>query len=370
MQKRRCGKTGLDFTVIGFGGMRIHGGDTKQWAALVRQAAQAGFNYFETSHRYCGSTSEAKIGEGLKGFPRDKVIISTKSSADDFLTADAVRKVIDESLGKLQVDYLDFYQLWSLPLKDFKEIAIKPGGTIEGIRKAMNEGLIRHLGFTSHDKPENMIELLRTGEFEAVTLQYNLLNRANEPVIAEAGRLGMGVIVMGPLHGGILATPTPVLERIMGTKGQAAAAAAAFRFVLSNPDVTCAISGMTKPEDVAANRAIAESVEPLSAADMAAVDEELKRFQTVADSLCTGCRYCMPCPQGVGIFAVLGLANASRVYGLAHGAQEEYAKFGKTWPYDGLKNATYCTECGECIGKCPQKIDIPEELKKAHKVLS
>ena len=287
MQKRPCGKTGLDFTVIGFGGMRIHGGDAKQWADLVRQAAEAGFNYFETSHRYCGSTSEAKIGEGLKGFPREKVIISTKSSADDFLTADAVRKVIDESLAKLQVDYLDFYQLWSLPLKDFTEIAIKPGGTLEGIRKAMDEGLIRHLGFTSHDSPENMIALLRTGEFEAVTLQYNLLNRVNEPVIAEAGRLGIGVIVMGPLHGGILATPTPVLERIMGTsgcsriQGQGAAAEAAFRFILSNPNVTCAISGMTRVRRRRHQSRIAENVTPLTAAEMAAVDEELKRFKTV-----------------------------------------------------------------------------------------
>jgi hypothetical protein len=359
----------LDFTVIGFGAMRIHGPDNARWAALVHEAAEAGFNYFETSHRYCSSTSETKLGVGLKGFPRDKVYISTKSSADDFLTADAVRKVIDESLKKLQVDYLDFYQFWGLSLKDWNEIATKKGGTLEGIRKAMAEGLIRHLGFTSHDTPENMITLLRTGEFEAITLQYNLLNRVNEPVIAEAGRLGIGVVVMGPLHGGILGTPSPVLAKLMGKGATDAAAEAAFRFVLSNPHVTCAISGMTTSEDVRQDKLIAERARPLTKAEMTAVDKELEKYKAAADALCTGCRYCMPCAQGVGIFAVLQLANAARIYGLEDGSKSEYAKFAKEWPYDSFKDASYCTQCGECLAKCPQKIDIPAELDKAHKLL-
>jgi len=367
MQKRPCGKTGLDFTIIGFGAMRIHGGETRPWADLVAAAADAGFNYFDTSHKYCSSTSEVKLGEGLKG-RRDKVYISTKSSADDFLTADAVRKVIDESLQKLQVDYLDFYQLWSLPLKDFNEIAIKPGGTLEGIRKAMSEGLIRHLGFTSHDTPENVIALLRTGEFESVTLQYNIINRVNEPVIAEAARLGIGVVVMGPLHGGILGTRSDVFDRLVGG-ATGAAAEAAMRFVLSNPHVTCAISGMTKMTDVDANKRTAESFRPLSKKELAAVDEELRRFKAITDALCTGCRYCMPCPQGVGIFVILTLANMARVYGLVEGARREYARFGREWPFADFKDATHCTECGQCLSKCTQKIDIPAELAKAHELL-
>jgi len=363
MEKRPCGGTGLDFTIIGFGGMRLAGGEVEPWAQIVAEAADAGFNYFETSHRYCSSTSETKIGEGLKG-RRDKVYVSTKSSADDFPTADAVRGVIDESLEKLQIDYLDFYQLWSLPLKDFHEIAIKPGGTIEGIRKAMDEGLIRHFGFTSHDTPENQIELVRTGEFEAVTLQYNLLNRANEPVIAEAARRGIGVIVMGPLHGGILGTPSKVLDELFGEGSTDAAAEAAFRFVLSNPGVTCAISGMTTSEDIRRNKRIAEDDE------MKVIDVELEKFHAAADKICTGCGYCMPCPQGVGIPYVFKLAGAARIFGLIEGARREYVKFDKTWPLDGFKDASFCIACGECVEKCPQKIPVPEELERAHDLLS
>ena len=368
MEKRPCGKTGLDFTIIGFGGMRLVGGEVEPWARLVSEAADAGFNYFETSHRYCGSTSEAKIGEGLKSH-RDGVYISTKSSADDFLTADAVREVIDESLEKLQVEYLDFYHLWSLPLKDFHEIAIKPGGTLEGIRRAMDDGLIRHLGFTSHDTPENQIELLRTGEFESVTLQYNLLNRVNEPVIAEAARLGIGVIVMGPLHGGILGTPSKVLDELFGDGSTDAAAEAAFRFVLSNPGVTCAISGMTTSEDIAQNRRIAETFKPLTSEEMKVIDTELEKFRAASEKLCTGCGYCVPCPRGVGIPLVFKLANAARIFGLMDGSRREYAKFDKMWPFDNFKDASHCIECGECVEKCPQEIPIPEELQKAHDLL-
>jgi hypothetical protein len=203
-----------------------------------------------------------------------------------------------------------------------------------------------------------------------VTLQYNLLNRINEPVIEEAGRLGIGVVVMGPLHGGILGTRSKVLDDLMPGNATDAAAEAAFRFVLSNPHVTCAISGMMTSDDIANNKRIAESVKPLSADQMKVVDEELRKFKAASEALCTGCRYCLPCPQGVGIPVVFRLANASRIFGLIDGSRRDYAKFDKQWPFDSFKDATHCVECGLCLDKCPQNIAIIDELKKAHKALT
>ena len=87
------------------------------------------------------------------------------------------------------------------------------------------------------------------------------------------------------------------------------------------------------------------------------------------ERLCTGCRYCMPCPQGVGISEIFRLANAARIYGLVDGSRRDYALFSKDWPYEEHKDATHCTACGDCLEECPQKIDIPAELKKAHDVL-
>ncbi len=369
MQKRRCGKTGLDFTIISFGGMRMHGDDVAPWARHVRAVADAGFNCFETSDRYCSSTSEIKIGEGLKGFPREKVFISTKSGCNRYPTASEVRAVIDQSLKRLQTDYLDFYQFWGLTWESFNDIASKKGGTLEGIRQAMKEGLIRHLGFTCHDTPENMIKLLRTGEFESMTCIYNMIERENEPAIAEAGSLGIGVVVMGPLHGGLLGYDSDVLKELMGGGEMKTAAEAAFRFVLSDPSVTCAISGMMGDREIEDNVRIATGFKPLTKTQMAAVDQVLKRFKKDSEKLCTGCRYCMPCPQGVGIPALFELANMSRIYGLVEGARRDYALFNVDWPFEEYKNATFCTECGACLAKCPQKIDIPSELKKAHDIL-
>lgn len=369
MQTRRCGKTGPELTVINFGAMRMHGPDTERWASLVRQVADAGFNYFETSNKYCESTSEIKVGLGLEGFPRDKVLISTKSGARGNATADLVRKSIDESLHRLRTSYLDYYQLWGLSLSQFHDVVAKPGGMLAGVRAAMKEGLIRRLGFTTHDKPENMIALLRTGEFESITLQYNLLNRVNEPVIAEAAKLGIGVIVMGPLHGGLLGHDSGIVRKMLGGSSIRSTAEASFRFVLSNPHVTCAVSGMMDAREIDENRRIAEDFTPLSPRERTAVDEALVKYKAAAEALCTGCRYCMPCPQGVGISEIFRLANASRVYGLVGGAKRDYALFAKDWPYSDFKDATFCNLCGACLEKCPQKIAIPDELKKAHEVL-
>lgn len=369
MQKRRCGKTGPELTVIGFGAMRMHGKDVAPWAKLVREAAEAGFNYFEASNRYCSYTCETKVGEGLKGLPRDAVCISTKSSVRECPTAEDARRQIEGSLKKLQVDYVDFYQMWGLTWKEFNESAAKKNGMLAGVRRAMDEGLVRHLGFTCHDKPENMISLVRTGEFESMTLPYNVLDRRNEPAIAEAGRLGVGVVVMSPLHGGILGYDSPVLRKMLGGASSRSTAEAAFRFVLSNPNVTCAISGMMNREEVEENRRTATEFTPFSEAERAAVDRALQQLRIDAEKLCTGCRYCMPCPQGVGISEVLRLANASQVYGLTDGSRRDYALFDVDWPYDTFKNATCCSECQACLEKCPQKINIPEELKKAHEIL-
>lgn len=369
MQRRPCGKTGRDLTIIGFGAMRMHGDDIAPWARLVREAAETGFNYFETSNTYCSSTSEIKLAAGLDGFPRERVYLSTKSFPHQYPKADDVRGAIDESLKKLRTDYLDFYQMWSLTWDRFHDVATPKGGTLEGVRKAMDEGLIRHLGFTCHDTPENMIRLLRTGEFESVTLQYNLLDRTNGPVIAEAGKLGIGVIAMGPLHGGILGYDSALVREVVGGEAVGSTAEAAFRFVLSNPDVACAVSGMMNRKEIEENRRTATRVKPLSEDETAAVEAALAKFERDSVALCTGCRYCMPCPQGVGISEIFRLANASRIYGLVDGSRRDYALFDVDWPYDQFKDASHCTDCGECLEKCPQKIRIPEELKRTHAIL-
>lgn len=372
MRKRPCGDTGVELSAIGFGAMRLHGKDIDAAARVVAEAAAAGVNYFETSESYCQGTSEVKVGKGLAGL-RDKVYISTKSAPRDQPKADDVRMSIDASLGRLGVDYVDFYHLWDTKLDEFTEIAAKPGGTLEGIRKAMDEGLIRHLGITTHDTAENSIKLLDTGEFEVITLQYNLINTTYSPVIAEAAKRGIGVVAMGPLHGGILAAKSDFARDMIALGAGETAAEVALRFVLSNPNVTCAIAGMTSLEEVAANARIAERLRPLSGREVKLLEERTRAFLAGAGKVCTLCEYCLPCPQDIWIPGVLTLANAAQLLGLFDEAAGQYAGFAEAWAEGGVGGVGHegapCVECGECVKRCPQGIDIPTQLKKAHSTL-
>jgi len=367
IQKRPCGDTGIELGAVGFGAMRIHGEDIDAAARVVAAAAEAGFNYFETCERYCRGTSEVKVGKGLAGL-RDKVYLSTKSAPRDHPKADDVRAAIDESLERLGVDYVDFYHLWDTKLDEFTEIAAKPGGTLEGIRRAMDEGLIRHLGITTHDTAPNGVRLLETGEFEVVTVQYNLINRTAAPVIAEAGKRGIGVIAMGPLHGGILAADSDFARDMISLGAGDTAAEVALRFVLSNPDVTCAISGMTTVAEVAANARTGERLRPLTTRETARLEERTREFVGGAGRICTLCEYCMPCPQDIWIPGVLTLASAARLLGLFDEASARYARFAESWAEAGHEGPP-CIECGACVERCPQGIDIPTELKAAHEIL-
>lgn len=367
MQKRACGNTGIELSAIGFGAMRIHGKDIDEAARVVAEAAEAGVNYFETSERYCQGTSEIKIGRGLAGL-RESVYISTKSAPRDQPKADDVRASIDLSLERLGVEYVDFYHLWDTKLDEFTEIAAKPGGTLEGIRRAMDEGLIRHLGITTHDTAPNCITLLETGEFELITLQYNLINTTCAPVIAEAGRRGIGVVAMGPLHGGILAADSDFTRDMIALGAGETAAEVALRFVLTDPNVTCAIAGMTSVEEVAANVRTGERLRPLSGAEAARLEERTRAFLAGAGKVCTLCEYCMPCPQDIWIPGVLTLANAAELLGLFDEAAGQYARYAEAWAEEGHEGAP-CIECGECVERCPQGIDVPQALRDAHKLL-
>jgi hypothetical protein len=366
--KRPCGNTGVALAVLGFGAMRIHGKDVAASARVVRAAAEAGVDYFETSEKYCNSTSETKVGQGLRGLPRGSFRVSTKSAPRDNPTADAVRRSIDESLRRLDVDFIDFYHLWDTKLAEFTDIAVKPGGALEGIRKAMSEGLIRHLGITTHDTPERMVDLLATDEFELVTVQYNLMNRTTEPVIAEAARRGIGVIAMGPLHGGILTKPSPFFDSLIAMGAGRSPAEIALRFVLTNPAVTCAISGMASLSDVRQDCDVAANLRPLRPAEMALVAEAERAFRAASGKVCTLCEYCMPCPKDIWIPGVMTLLTACRLLGLEEEARRQYADYLKGWAEAG-SDGDPCIECGHCVERCPQGIDVPAELKVAHRLL-
>jgi predicted aldo/keto reductase-like oxidoreductase len=192
-----------------------------------------------------------------------------------------------------------------------------------------------------------------------------MLDRQLEDGIAYAHEKGIGVVAMGPVGGGRLGEPNEQLAK--GLPGVERIPELALRFVLSNANVTMALSGMSSMRQVEENLAVASDARTLSDSERAQMNAHLDRLKDMADLYCTACGYCKPCPQEVDIPAVFGLYNSARVYGLWKGARDGYARLAG----DGKRKAAdACVDCGECEGKCPQHIPIRKQLKEAHKALA
>ena len=366
------GKTGAKVSRLGFGAMRLPiQRDGRKYtgidesAEIVRYGIEKGINYIDSALTYCHSGSEIAVGRAIKGIPRDQIYLSTKNPLQN-ACGDCWRLRLELSLTQLDTEYIDFYHSWGLSWKSYMERLTNENGPLAAAHKAKEEGLIKHLSFSCHDKPENAHKLIDTGEFESMLVQYNLLDRQYAECLQHAHEAGLGTAVMGPVGGGRLGTPSEVIAEATGCSSTAEAA---LRFVWSNPHVNVALSGMETKQMVDENVATAERGEGLSEAEVARIDELAEQNRKLLDLPCTGCRYCVPCPHGVAIPEIFQFYQWHEVFGLKESACKQYAELGRGWQKK-RKPATECTECGECEEKCPQKIPIMEKLKEAHATLS
>jgi predicted aldo/keto reductase-like oxidoreductase len=231
------------------------------------------------------------------------------------------------------------------------------------MEKAKDQGLIKHICCSFHAGNDDLMKIVDTGFYESITLQYNMLDRQLEEGIARAHEKGMGVVVMGPVGGGRLGVDSEVLGQLV--PGVQRIPELAMRFVLSNPNVSIALSGMSTMQQVEENIATANDPNSLSDEELQAIGEHLIRLQKMAELYCSGCGYCKPCPNEVNIPHIFGLYNTARVYGLWQPAVEGYNQIGKN-PWIPGKTGDACVECGQCEEKCPQHLQISKQLAEAH----
>lgn len=360
MQYRDFGKTGIKVSVLGFGAMRLPSTgkgeeervDLEKSVPILQRGLDLGINYIDTAWPYINQTSEIAVGEAIKERDRESVYIATKNMID---TNDVKewRKRLDIQLERLNTDYIDFYHIHGLRWTVFQYKAA-PKGYLKELHNARNEGLIRHISFSSHDNHHNVIKLIDTDEFSSMLVQYNLLHRYNETAISHARAKGMGVSIMGPVGGGRI----NFLSRLKPHEGRTVPELA-LRFVFANPDISVVLSGMNTIEMVEANTKTAENDGPLSSVESEDIQMMLRQISGLEDLYCTGCNYCMPCPNGVDIPTNLLVLNYARLYEFGSDFAQVYHK--KLKPESA--SADFCTDCNECIEKCPQDIPIPERLK-------
>ena len=373
MQYRDFGKSGVKISQLGFGCMRlpeterdgVWSIDEEKAIPMLRRAYERGVNYFDTAVMYCHDQSQYTVGRAVKPF-REKVYLSTKLPMYSVNRTEDFRRILEESLTRMDTSYIDFYHFHALNRQTFEDkvVALK---LLDEARHAIDEGLIHHISFSFHDKPEAIRYIIERGEiFSSILLQYNLLDRSNEEYIQYAHEQGLGVVVMGPVAGGRLAAPSELYKKLLG-KDSTATPELALRFVLGNKYVCCALSGMGTMEMVEQNTKIADEQEPMSEEDWnraKVMMEEIKKF---SDLYCTGCSYCMPCPKGIRIPDVFNCHTYKNVYGLTDYANSMYRRIKNPEDTHAGAPVSACVNCGACKKKCPQFIDIPAKLREVDK---
>ena len=372
MQYRKFGNTGFEISALGFGAMRLPVADVpldgpepdlEPAIDLLCRGFEAGINYVDTAYFYLRGWSEIAVGRAVKrNHWRDRVRLSTKLPLGELKCADDFWRILENQLRKLDTDHIDFYHFHGIgesalsgPIREFR--------LFEQAAKARDRGMIRHLSFSFHDRPAAMKTLIDTGEFSSVLFQYNLLDVANAEMIAYAAGKGLGTVAMGPVGGGRLAFAGGVFEDALG--GKFTTPEFALRFVLANPAVSCALSGMGSAAMVDANTRVASDADPLTEPELAALVRVREQCGELRNLYCTGCNYCGPsCPEHVRIPAVLEALIYDRVYGFREHARSSYARIGSA-PDKEERNASACVGCGLCESKCPQKLPIRKHLAEA-----
>ncbi len=373
MRYTEFGNTGKKVSILGFGAMRLPQHQVKgklqvdyeESVRILQQAFKLGVNYVDTAHAYNAGESEIAVGKALKGW-RDRVYVATKMPTWNVKQTRDYRRFLEEELERLQVDYIDFYHLHALSDDSFKNTILKYD-LLRECRKAKDEGLIKHISFSFHDKPEVMKRIIDVGIFESVLCQYNLLDQSNEEAMAYAKRKGLGVVAMGPIGGGRLAS-SQVLRQALPQEVKSTPELA-LRFVFANQNISVALSGMETLAMVEENVKTAEQFRPLSDKELRMVEDFIAQRKKKQEIPCTSCGYCLPCPSDVAIPDIFQLMNDHTVYGLTEHARAGYQKIGVEGEEKKAK-ADACTECGRCEEQCPQKIGIMERLKEVHPVLA
>ena len=377
---RDFGNTGIRASILGFGCMRLpmtekNGQATvndELAAPLMQEAVELGVNFFDTHWFYCNFDSQRAVGAALRSM-RDKVYISSKIRLDLVQAPEDFIKYLEITLEQMGLEYLDFYHFPAMSYGRWKE-TILPMKLLDQVEKAKSRGLMKHLSFSFHSDADKMPELIDSGAFATMLGQYNLVDRRNEDVFAYAKSKGLGTMVMGPLMGGVLTDGGDTFLHKMQSKA-ATAAEMSLRFAWSLPSVDIVLSGISNLAQLRENAEYAGRAGNITAEERQAFIDRAHELQELNDLYCTNCNYCAGCPENIRIGGVFHLYLQHNIWGLSEVVRKRVAagsfgggrRGGGGGEPSALPNA--CTECGACVERCPQDINIPAELKRVWSVL-
>ena len=371
MKYRTMGKLGIRTSAFGLGCMRFNGQasgdsviDEQKAVSLIRKAIEGGVTYIDTAYVYLDKTSEIVLGKALRDGYREKVTIATKMPMEAVKDRASMEALLAEELKKLQTDHIDFYLMHGINREKWEYF--KSIGAPQFFDDMKREGKIRFKCFSFHGPYEDFEYIINDWDWDMVQIQYNYMdigNQAGTKGLQLAGSKGIPVVIMEGLLGGRLASaPENVQALFDAFPVKRSPVEWGFRWLCNHPEVSVVLSGCNEAEQIDENLRIFDTVE---AGIMSG--EELKLMENVRAAYisrtkigCTGCRYCMPCPNGVNIPGVFSAWNNFSLYNT-----DPKTDWNMRMITQNDSGADHCIGCGACEAACPQHLNIIESLRTA-----
>ena len=376
MKYRTFGKLGIQGSAFGLGCMRFNGAasgdsviDEQKAVSLIRRAIDGGVTYLDTAYVYLDKTSEIVLGKALQDGYRDKVTIATKMPAEAVKNRADMEALLAEELTKLQTDHIDFYLMHGIDKEKWEYF--KSIGAPEFFEEMKQAGKIRYKCFSFHGPYEDFEYIIKDNDWDMVQIQYNYMdvdNQAGTKGLELAGSLGIPVVIMEGLLGGRLANaPDNVQALYDAFPIKRSPVEWAFRWLCNRPEIATVLSGCNEEAQIDDNLRIFDTVEPgiMTPDELKLMEDVRNAYNSRTKIGCTGCRYCMPCPNGVNIPGIFSAWNNVSLYNA-----DPKQDWNMNMILQNGETADKCVQCGACEAACPQHLPIIDSLQAAWKELT